>query len=216
MITVHHLNESRSQRVLWLLEELGLPYEIRHYQRDATTRLAPPELKSVHALGKSPLISDGDLVVHETGAIAEYILERYGNGQLVPERASADWVRHLQWMHYAEGSAMLPLMMLLYAARLGEAAAPLRPRIDAQLDNHLSYMDAALSATGFFVGSALTASDILLSFPIQAAAAAQRLGKYPNLAAHLRRMESRPAYGRTLERGGPYSLNVFWQPPKPQ
>lgn len=212
MIKVHHLNNSRSLRILWLLEELELPYEIANYQRDATTRLAPPELKSVHPLGKSPLISDGDLVVHESAAIVEYVLARYGGGRLMPAPTSPDWVGYVQWLHYAEGSAMLPMMLHLYAGRLGEAAAPLRPRIDSQIDNHLSYMDRAVSATGYYVGSELTACDILMSFVAQAAQAAQRLGPFPHLAAQLRKLESRPAYLRALERSGPYSLNVFWAP----
>lgn len=212
MIKVHHLDNSRSLRILWLLEELELPYEIENYQRDATTRLAPPELKSVHPLGKSPAVSDGDLVVHESGAIVEYVLDRYGNGRLMPARTSSDWVGYVQWLHYAEGSAMLPMMLHLYASRLGDAAAPLRPRIDSQIDNHLSYMDRAVSATGYYVGSDLTACDILLSFVSQAARAAQRLGPFPHLVAHLRNLESRPAYLRALARGGPYSLNVFWTP----
>jgi glutathione S-transferase len=210
VITVHHLENSRSHRVLWLLEELELPYEIAHYKRDATTRMAPPALKEIHPLGKSPLISDGDIVVHETGAIVEYIIERHAGGRLRPDRASADWVRYLQWMHYAEGSAMLPMMMLLYASRIGEGAAPLKPRIDSQIANHLSYMDRALAGTGHFVGASLTACDLMLSFVSQAARSAGRLDPYAQLTAHLDRMEARPAYARALARGGPYTLDIFW------
>lgn len=212
MIKVHHLENSRSLRILWLLEELELPYELVQYQRHATTRLAPPELKSIHPLGKSPLITDGDLVVHETGAIVEYVLTRYGDGRLMPARTSPDWVRYLQWMYYAEGSAMLPMMLHLYAGRLGEAAAPLRPRIDSEIHNHLSYMDRAVSATGYYVGSEFTAADIVLSFVAQAAQAARRLDPFAHLTAQLRALEGRSAYRRALERGGPYSLNIFWAP----
>lgn len=216
MIKVHHLNNSRSHRIVWLLEELQLPYELMDYQRHATTRLAPPQLKSVHPLGKSPLISDGDLVIHESGAIAEYLIERHGGGRLRPERGSALWVKYLQWMHYAEGSAMLPMMLLLYAGRLGEAGAPLRPRIDSEVDNHLSYMNQSLAATGHYVGGELTACDVLLTFVHQAADSAQRLERFPHIAAHLKRMQARPAYLRAVSRGGPLSLGAFWQSPAPR
>src|ERR1700684_3714631 len=131
MIIVHHLNESRSQRILWLLEELGLPYEIKFYRRDATTNLAPPELTAIHPLGKSPVITDDGRGIAESGAIVDYIVRRYGGGRLAPDPASADYDKYQEWLHYAEGSAMLPLMLNLYTMRLGDAAAPLKPRIDS-------------------------------------------------------------------------------------
>src|SRR5271154_5729266 len=141
MLTLHHLNDSRSQRILWLLEELGTPYEMKRYQRDAATRLAPPELTAIHPLGKSPVITDGDVTIAESGAIVEYILDKYGNGKLRPQPGSKDHIKYIEWMHYAEGSAMLPLMMHLYVGFLGDAGAPLRPVIDSGIANQMSYME---------------------------------------------------------------------------
>ena len=206
MIVVHHLNNSRSQRVLWLLEELALPYEIVKYQRDATTNLAPPELLKVHRLGKSPVITDGPHTIIESGAILEYIVRVHGKGRLAPADSSPDWPRYLQLMHYAEGSAMLPVMLKLYTSRLGEAGAPLQPRITSEIENHFGFLDAELAHADFFVGKDLTAADINLSFPIQAARLLHGLEKFPNLARFLDRMHARPAYKRALERGGPYAF----------
>lgn len=206
MITVHHLNDSRSQRVLWLLEELGLPYEIRRYQRDARTRLAPDELKAVHPLGKSPVISDGERTVFESGAIVDYLIRRHGGARLQPDPASPAYDEYIQWLHYAEGSAMLPLMLNLYVSRLGEAGAPLRPRIDSELDNHLGFVDRALQGRPFLVGEDLTGADVQMSFVGEAAAAAGRLVAYPDLQAWVRRLQQRPAYRAALEKGGPYSF----------
>ena len=202
MIVVHHLNNSRSQRVLWLLEELGLPYEIQKYQRDATTNLAPPELLKVHRLGKSPVITDGPNTIIESGAILEYIVRKYGKGKLAPAESSPDWPRYLQLMHYAEGSAMLPVMLKLYTSRLGEAGAPLAPRITSEIENHFGFLDGELANAEYFVGKELSAADINLSFPIQAARLLHGLDKFPNLARFLDRMHARPAYRRALERGG--------------
>jgi glutathione S-transferase len=204
VIEVHHLNNSRSQRVLWLLEELGLPYEIVRYQRDATTNLAPESLKKIHPLGKSPVIKDGSVVVIESGAILEYIVRKYGKGRLAPAEDSPEWPRYLQLLHYAEGSAMLPVMLKLYLSRLGEAAAPLAPRVTSEIENHFGYLDRELGDADFFVGKELTAADVNLSFPIQAARLLHGLDKFPNLARFLDRMHARPAYKRALERGGPY------------
>ena len=204
MIEVHHLNNSRSQRVLWLLEELGLPYEIVRYQRDATTNLAPESLKKIHPLGKSPVIKDGSVVVIESGAILEYIVRKYGKGRLAPAEDSPEWPRYLQLLHYAEGSAMLPVMLKLYLSRLGEAAAPLAPRVTSEIENHFGYLDRELGDADFFVGKELTAADVNLSFPIQAARLLHGLDKFPNLARFLDRVHARPAYKRALERGGPY------------
>src|SRR5881275_2599550 len=145
MLTVHHLNNSRSQRILWLLEELELRYEIVRYQRLSPVPFAPPELKAVHPLGKSPVVTDGENTIAESGAIVEYILDKYGCGRLRPQPGSPDHVKYIEWMHYAEGSAMFPLLMHMYLGFLGEAAAPLRPRIDSEIANHLSYMEAAIS-----------------------------------------------------------------------
>jgi glutathione S-transferase len=206
MIKVHHLNNSRSQRILWLLEELGLKYEIVPYQRDKTTRLAPPELKAIHPLGKSPVITDGDRVVHESGAIIEYIVRRHGGGRLMPKEDTAEFVDYLHWLHYAEGSAMLPLMLAMYTAFLGEGGAPLQPRINSEIDNHLSYANNALAKREFFVGKEFTAADVQMTFVLEAAQAGGRLKDYPNLFAYLGRMQARPAYKKAVERGGTYDI----------
>jgi glutathione S-transferase len=206
MIKVHHLNNSRSQRILWLLEELGLKYEIVPYQRDKTTRLAPPELKAIHPLGKSPVITDGDRVVHESGAIIEYIVRRHAGGRLMPKENTAEFVDYLHWLHYAEGSAMLPLMLAMYTGFLGAAAAPLQPRINNEIENHLSYVSNALGKRDYFVGREFTAADVQMSFVLEAAQAGGRLKDYPNLVAYLERMQSRPAYKKAVERGGPYDI----------
>lgn len=204
MLVVHHLNNSRSQRVLWLLEELGTPYEIRHYQRDAVTNLAPPELRQVHPLGKSPVIEDDGRVIAETGAIVEYICERHGGAHLVPPRGSDEHVSHLELVHFAEGSAMTPILLQLYVGRLGEAAAPLQPRIDQQLDSHFDYMEATLRPSGHFVLDDLSAADIMLSFPAEIAGMQGRLADRPRLAGFVDWVHARPAWRRALEKGGPY------------
>jgi len=204
VIQVHHLNNSRSQRVLWLLEELELPYEIVKYQRDATTNLAPESLKKVHPLGKSPVITDDGAVIIESGAILEYLVRKYGKGRLAPPESSPDWPRYLQLLHYAEGSAMLPVMLKLYTSRLGDAGAPLAPRVTSEIENHFGYLDSELGHNQFFVGKDLTAADINLSFAIQAARLLHGLDKFPNLARFLDRMHARPAYKRGIEKGGTY------------
>ena len=206
MIVVHHLNDSRSQRILWLLEELGLPYEIKPYQRDAQTRLAPPELKKVHALGKSPVITDGNRTIIESGAIIDYVIRRHGGGRLQPAPETPAYDEYQQWMHYAEGSAMLPLMLNLYAARLGDAAAPLRPRIDGEIANHLAYIDSSLKGRQFLVGDSLTGADIQMSFVGEVAGAFGQRAQYANLDAWTKRLHERPAYKKALEKGGAYNL----------
>ena len=208
MIEVHHLNNSRSQRILWLLEELALDYRIVPYQRDPKTRLAPPALKAIHPLGKSPVIRDGALVVAESGAIVEYLVGRYGNGRLAPARdfSSPDYIAYLHWLHFAEGSAMLPLLLKLYVARLKEAAAPLAPRIEDELQNHFGYMSEALGTHDYFVGNAFSAADIQLSFVLDAGASRGPLADYPNLVLLHERLKARPAYQRAVARGGPYEL----------
>ena len=204
MIVVHHLNDSRSQRVLWLLEELGLKYQIRHYQRDPQTRLAPAELMAVHPLGKSPVLTDDGQTVFESGAIVDYLIRHHGDGRLQP---SVGWPEHetyLQWLHYAEGSAMLPLMLKLYVGRLGEAGAPLAPRIDSELANHLGFVDASLQGRDWLVGKDLTGADIQMSFVGEAARGLR--AQYPNIDAWVKRFQARPAYRRALASGGPYAL----------
>jgi glutathione S-transferase len=204
MLTLHHLNDSRSQRILWLLEELGVPYEMKRYQRDATTRLAPPELTAVHPLGKSPVITDGDVKIAESGAIVDYIIRTYGKGRMMPAPGSADYEAYNEWLHYSEGSAMLPLMLNLYVSRLKEAGAPLHPRIDSELANHLGYVDGALKGREFFVGKSLTGADIQMSFVGEMAKVFDKLGPYPNLGTWLSRMHARPAFVRSVEKGGAY------------
>ncbi|WP_256077888.1 glutathione S-transferase family protein [Massilia sp. YIM B04103] len=221
MITVHHLNNSRSQRVLWLLEELGLDYEIVRYQRDAKTMLAPPELRRIHPLGKSPVIQDGDVLVAESGAIIEYLVEKYGNGSLVPPAGTPDKLRWRYFLHYAEGSLMTPLLMKLVFDRVESAPAPffVRPIAKAiagkvkhsyilpQIRQHLDYLEGELARGEWFAGSAFSAADIQMSFPLEAATARGGLdGARPRLAAFLQRIHARPAYQRALERGGPYEL----------
>lgn len=203
-LIVHHLNNSRSQRILWLLEEIGAPYEVKFYDRDATTNLAPPELIAVHPLGKSPVISDGDRVIIESGAITEYLCERHGGAHLVPERGTDDHISHLEWLHFAEGSAMTPILLRLYTARLGEAAAPLEPRINQQLDAHFSFMESRVGDSGHFIGDSLSAADIMLSFPAEIAIMQGMAPRYPKLAAFVNACHARPAWQRAREKGGAY------------
>jgi glutathione S-transferase len=203
-IIVHHLNNSRSQRILWLLEELGLEYEIKFHMRDAVTNLAPPELLAIHPLGKSPMVEENGRVIIESGAITEYLCERHGGAALVPARGSDDHIRHLELIHFAEGSAMTPILLALYTSRLGEAAAPLHPRIEQQLDSHFDFMENQLSTSGHFIGDALSAADIMLSFPAEIAVMQGRTATRPKLAAFVDANQARPTYKRALERGGAY------------
>jgi glutathione S-transferase len=221
MITVHHLNNSRSQRVLWLLEELGLGYEITHYQRDPKTMLAPEALRKVHPLGKSPVITDGSVTVAESGAILEYLIDRYGNGRLVPPAGSPEHLRFRYWMHFAEGSAMPPLLMKLVFTTIERTKMPFFVKpiamgisrrvqgtlVDPNLKRQLDFMEAELGKSEWFAGEAFTAADIQMSFPVEASA--QRAGldaSRPKLMAFLKRIHARPAYQRALVRGGPYSF----------
>ncbi|HZV65011.1 MAG TPA: glutathione S-transferase [Telluria sp.] len=221
MLTVHHLNNSRSQRILWLLEELGLEYEIRKYQRDAKSMLAPPELRAVHPLGKAPVITDGDVTVAESGAVVEYLVERYGKGRLVPPAGTPDKRRYTYFLHFAEGSAMTPLLMKLVFDRVETSPMPFfaRPVARAishkvkssylmpQIRQHLDFMEAELGKSAWFAGDEFTAADIQLSFALEASAARGGLGAdYPQLSAFLERIHARPAYRRALERGGKYEL----------
>jgi glutathione S-transferase len=205
MIVVHHLNDSRSQRILWLLEELKLPYEIQRYQRNALTRLAPPELKAVHPLGKSPVITDDGRVIIESGAIIDYIIRHHGGGRLQPDPTTPACDDYVQWLHFAEGSAMLPLLLKLYVSRLGDAAAPLSPRIESEIANHLGYIDQALIGRDYLLGADLTGADIQLSFVGEVAGVRADRSAYPKLDAWVRRYQARPAYQAALASGGPYS-----------
>jgi glutathione S-transferase len=204
MLTVHHLNNSRSQRILWLLEELGTPYDIVKYQRLEGIPLAPPELQQVHPLGKSPVITDGGKTIAESGAIIEYIIDKYGGGRMRPPQGTDDYWKYVEWLHFAEGSAMLPLLMALYASFLGDGAAMLRPRIDSEIANHLGYIERWLEQRQFFVGTGLTGADTQMLFVLEAAGA--RLEPYAASVAYRDRMQARPAYRRAIERGGPYQL----------
>ncbi|NUN66555.1 glutathione S-transferase [Pseudanabaena biceps] len=221
MITVHHLNNSRSQRVLWLLEELGLPYEIKRYERDPKTMLAPPSLRKVHPLGKSPVITDGDLVVAESGAIVEYLVDRYGNGRLRPALGTPEHLRYTYWLHYAEGSAMPPLLLKLVFDQIDKSPMPFFVRpiarsitnrvkssfIDPQITLHLDYMEAEIGKSTWFAGNEFTAADIQISFPLEVAVAIAGLNESrPKLMAFLNNIHSRPAYQQALERGGAYDF----------
>ena len=221
MIIVHHLNNSRSQRILWLLEELGLPYEIKKYQRDPKTMLAPPELRAIHPLGKSPVVTDGDKVVAESGAIIEYFIERQGGTQLVPAPGTPDKLRYTYFLHYAEGSAMPPLLMKLVFDRIETAPMPFFVKpvarsiarkvtggfIMPQILSHLASLESELGKSTWFAGEEFTAADIQLSFVIEAAASRGGLDeRYPRLNAYLQRIHARPAYQRALERGGPFTI----------
>ena len=203
-LIVHHLNNSRSQRILWTLEELGVPYEIKHYQRDAVTNLAPPELKAIHPLGKSPLLEDDGILIEESGAIVQYLLDAYGEGRFQPESGSKDALRHLQFMHFAEGSAMTPILLQLYTSRLGDAAAPLQPRIQEQLSSHFAYLENELSPSGHFIGDDWTGADFMLSFPAEIAVMQGQGAAYPKLSAFVAAAHARPAWQIAREKGGAY------------
>lgn len=204
MIRVHHLNNSRSQRVLWLLEEIGTPYEVVRYQRNQKTMLAPAELKRVHPLGKSPVIEVDGKTFAETGLIIEYLVETYGPG-LAPSRDSELYWRYKYWLHYAEGSLMPPLLLKLVIDRLGLLALPARGFVAAQLKLHLDYLEAELASSPWFVGERFSAADIMLSFPLEAATDRAGLDQTrPSLFEFLKRIHARPAYQRAVEKGGVY------------
>ena len=220
MVTVHHLQNSRSQRVLWLLEELGVPYEVKRYERDRKTMLAPPALLEVHPLGKSPVISDSENKVAESGAILEYLVERYGDGRLIPAPGTKERLRYRYWMHYAEGSLMPPLLLMLVFNRIETAPMPFFAKpvakqiarktkesfILPQLKTHLDFMESELHKSTWFAGDELTAADIQMSFPLEAASSRGGLDESrPKLWDYLKRIHARPAYIRALEKGGPYA-----------
>jgi len=226
MITVHHLNNSRSQRVLWLLEELALPYQIVRYERDPQTLLAPPALRAVHPLGKSPVVVDGEHVLAESGAILDYLTERYDTERVLSPTPrpvdSPERLRFRYWMHYAEGSAMPPLLLTLVFQRLRKAPMPffarpiarsiadktLRRFVGPQVKLHLDWMESQLGVDGWFAGERFTAADIQMSFPVQAAAVrGGGLADYPRLRSFLERVQARPSYQAALQQGGPFALS---------
>jgi glutathione S-transferase len=219
MLVVHHLNNSRSQRVLWLLEELGVPYEVKRYERDAKTMLAPPELLAVHPLGKSPVIVDGDVTVAESGAIIEYLVGKYGDGRMIPPAATPQRLRYTYWLHYAEGSAMTPLLFKLVFDRVATNPAPwpvsaIARRIAGtvttafiapNLKRHLNYIESELNSHTWFAGEQFTAADVQMSFPLEIAVSRAGLdASRPKSMAFLERIRARDAYKRALERGGKY------------
>ncbi|HEY8608666.1 MAG TPA: glutathione S-transferase [Noviherbaspirillum sp.] len=221
MILVHHLNNSRSQRVLWLLEELALPYEVKRYERDPRTMLAPAALRQVHPLGKSPVISDGDATVAESGAIVEYLIDRHGGGRLAPPPGTPERLRYTYFLHYAEGSAMPPLLLKLVCDRIENGPLPFFVKpvaraiarrakssfVQPQIDQHLDFLESELARRDWFAGDAFSAADIQMSFPLEAAAARGGLdARRPRLTAFLARIHARPAYRRAIERGGEYAL----------
>ena len=221
MITVHHLNNSRSQRILWLMEELGLTYDIKRYERDKKTMRAPASLRAVHPLGKSPVITDGELTVAESGAIIEYLVDRYGNGRLIPAAGTPERLRFTYWLHFAEGTAMTPLLMKLVFNRVETGPMPFFVRpiakkisatvktsfIEPEITQQLKYMEAEIASSGWFAGPAFSAADIQMSFPLEVAASRGGLNAgYPKLMDFLQRIHARPAYQRALERGGVYEL----------
>ena len=221
MLLVHHLNDSRSQRVLWLLEELGVPYEVKHYQRDAKTLRAPAELRAVHPLGRSPVISDGETTIAESGTIVEYLVDRYGAGRLRPPPGTPEHLRYRYWMHFAEGSLQPQLMLKLVFNRIVGSPMPFFAKpiaraivkrisdgfIDPNLRDLLDFMEAELTRSAWFAGDTFSAADVQMSFPVEAAAERAGLDAgRPKLMDYLRRIHARPAYACALERGGPYRL----------
>ena len=220
MITVHHLENSRSHRIVWLLEELGVPYEIKHYKRDPKTSLAPPELLKIHPLGKSPVITDGGLTLAESGAIIEYLVERYGKGALIPAPGTPEKLRYTYWMHFAEGTAMPPLVMKLVFTRIERGPMPFFAKpiaraisrkvkstfIDPNLERIVGHIDQELGREGWFAGGEFTAADIQMSFPVEAAAVRAGAGALPNVRRYLDRIHERPAYMRAIARGGEVAI----------
>lgn len=219
MITIHHLNNSRSQRILWLLEELGLDYRVIRYKRDPKTMLAPPELKAIHPLGKSPVLTEEGNVVAESGAIIEYLLEKHGNGRLKPAPGTPEALRFTYWLHYAEGSAMTPLLLSLIFSRMPKQPMPffMKPLIQAisdkvmsafvkpQVNLHMNYMESELARYPWFAGNEFSAADIQMSFPVEGALT-RGGSSYPHLNKFLKTIQERPAYQKALEVGGPFEL----------
>ena len=198
MLTIHHLNNSRSQRIIWLLEELGVDYQIKTYQRDPVTNLAPSELEVVHPLGKSPVLTDEGITVIESGAIIDYLLRHYGGGQFLPAPDSNDHEQYLQWLHYGESGAVLPLMLKLYTSKLPDGGEALKPRINDELTRHLGYIEKSLEGVNWFVGNTFSGADVQLSFIAEIAPMMYTVDKLPNLMAFRNRCHQRPAYQRGI------------------
>ena len=208
MIVVHHLNNSRSQRIVWLLEELGMPYRIEHYRRDPKTNLAPPELRAVHPLGKAPVIQDGELTVSESGAIIGYLQDRYGNGRFMPQKGTTERVRYLEWMHFAEGTLMLHLAARMYLGRITGEPHPVRDRVDRMLGEELDYVESELGHNAHLAGAEFTGADVQMTFPLEFAAFYGLVAeRHPRTRDYLARMQARPAYRRAIEKGGPYAFD---------
>jgi glutathione S-transferase len=209
VIVVHHLNNSRSQRIVWLLEELELPYRLEQYRRDAKTNLAPPELRAVHPLGKAPVIQDGELVLAESGAIVEYLLERHGRGRLMPPAGSPERVRYLHWMHFAEGTIMLHMLARLYLSRVGEPAKAIQARVEGMLGAELDLVEAELGRSAHLAGAHFGAADVQMTFPLEFANfAGLVVERHAKVREYLARMQARPAYRRAVEKGGAYAFDV--------
>jgi len=221
MITLHYLENSRAQRILWLLEELGVEYEIKHYRRNSETMLAPPELKAVHPLGKSPIITDGNIRIAESAAIVEYLIDHYANGKLRPKLSSPDYLNYREKLHYAEGSIMPFLLLTLIFNKVKNSKMPffakpiakkiankiMQSFVSPNVKNHLSYLENELSATGWFAGEEMTGADIMMSFPLEGASARVDMkNKYPNIRAFLDKIHALPNYQKALEKGLPYQL----------
>jgi glutathione S-transferase len=204
VITVHHLNESRSQRILWLLEELEVPYDIKFYWRDPHSKMAPAELQNVHPLGKSPIITDDGRAIAESGAIIDYIIRHHGNGRLRPEPMSSDYDDYVYWLHYAEGSASLPFVIDPIARSFGKMATPLQRRVSRELDLNLGFIDQCLAGKDYLLGADLTAADVQMSFVGELAVTFVDASPYPHLDAWVARFQARPAYQTALQRGGEY------------
>lgn len=210
MIEIHHLNNSRSHRIVWLAEELGIPYKVVVHMRDPVTMLAPASLKEIHPLGKSPIIVDDALVLPESGAIVEYLTETYGKGKLTPPRGTPAHVRYLYWLHYAEGSLMTPALLTLYAGRMGAAAGIIGQRADGQRALHLNYLETELQHAPYFVGDTFSAADVLMSFPLEFLRSLAPNESYPAIDAYLAKLQARPAYKKALETGeAPYDLSGY-------
>ena len=208
MIVIHHLNNSRSQRILWLLEELGLEYRIEKYSRDPKTNLAPPELLAIHPLGKSPVMQDGDLILPESGAIIEYLLERYGEGRLAPRLGTPEHIRYLYWMHFAEGTMMLHLVSRLYLTRVGEAAKAMQGRVEVMIKNELNLVEDELGRSAYLAGDDFSAADIQMGFPLEFAAYAKLTDEqHVKIREYLGRIQARPAYRQAIKKGGTYAFD---------
>lgn len=206
MITLHHLENSRSQRILWLLEEIGVDYEIKHYLRDKVTSLAPPELAEIHPLGKSPMVEVNGQLITESGAIVEFLCANFAS-HMIPDGRSPAHIQHLELMHFAEGSAMTPILLDLYTSRLGDAAAPLKPRLNHQLSAHFAHMENTIRESGHFVQDSLSAADIMLSFPAEIAIKQGAGERLPKLAAFVEWIHERDAWKRGIEKGGAYRFS---------